>query len=201
MRRIVVVLVCLSILVFGISQAARALDLRQQRNDVDVALEKLLPRPQDYPPDAQELSRKAVSLDEQSHPLNRFNPAFSDLSKPIYNYLGAYELTLVVPDGQNSAFAGYFLYAYPDAQQAQIAVEILQKSLSNFYGTASSERLEVGEASLQGTVSIFTTPEGDRIYYFVGVQDKVLTLFIVNGQAQDTLQSTYAALLRTLLLR
>lgn len=193
MKRSILGLCCLAVLVLVVSGAALAMDSPTPAIDLeDWALQS-----QDYPMRVQELSRGPVTARDVHHPLNHSNTTFKNLPQFVYAYKDAYESGVVFADGDHSAFAGHYLYVYADATQAQAAAEALLKT---FAQVTISEGKQFSGTFMRGTSRVFTASEGDRVHTFVGTQDNVVTLFIVNGLESDTLQTTYETLLKDLVL-
>ncbi|MCB9443792.1 MAG: hypothetical protein H6669_06105 [Ardenticatenaceae bacterium] len=142
---------------------------------------------EDLPKDSRIVSDEQVEIDDISHPLSLVELPEGATNIPegqesLYGYDSAYSFSAFLPD--EAVFIANFTYRYSDQVKAKMAADFMSNDLES-----SAQNVEVlplitakdQESHLQGQAFTLMGDEGDSVYWFIGVEDNVLSIVMANG--------------------
>lgn len=133
------------------------------------------------------------SITDSTQPLNNSNANTLLSSASVYEEAYAVAATVGDDASRVGAFVGNYLYRYPDPTQARgIADQVIGAILHYPGGHLIS--LETQDGPISGRAATFIGSGGDAIYWFVGTQDNILILLMVNGPSTPSTEGLFKAL-------
>lgn len=133
------------------------------------------------------------SVTDSTQPLSDSNANL--LLNDALMYEEAYAAAATIWDEANrvGAFMGNYLYRYPDPTQARGIADQMIGAILRYPGSHLSG-LQTQDGPISGRTAMFIGSEGDAIYWFVGTQDNVLILLMVNGPSTPSTEELFKAL-------
>ena len=120
---------------------------------------------------------------EVSHPLHQDDAPNSPFrvqggSKTLYGYSDIYEFTAFIPDKQ--VFIANWLYTYDSVDQAKQAAELIIHEISKA-NSASIQKFDTVAKDMKGQTLQVQNSEGNTVYWFIGVDNNILSLAMADG--------------------
>lgn len=111
-------------------------------------------------------------------------------------YEEVYAAAATIGDEANRVVAvmGNYLYRYPDPTQAQGSADQVIGAILRYHPGGHLIGLQTQDGPISGRTAMFIASEGDAVYWFVGTQDNVLILLMVNGPATSSTEELFKAL-------
>lgn len=149
----------------------------------------------DLPAEAQLWNEGSLPPEDLAHPLSTAGvEAFAKRwataeVEALFSYQAVHSISAMLPI--EGVMVLNFTYTYPDAATAAHAAALVQSDIQGQMKLLQPPTTETGVRGLSGQSFFFQGDEGDSVYWFVGAQDKVLVLLLVNGLKQDTVTTTF----------
>lgn len=149
-----------------------------------------------------ELSLAEMALQEyelpQPHQILGTGPTtFKDVSQPInsansaafyvHPFLEAYRVNVLAEEAE----IGHYLYRYEDKTQAEAQARAL---ITYAIQSPGVELLQPVDDGISQTIRFTSVETGAVYYWFIGVQERTLTLLMVGGPAGEQTRMTFESL-------
>lgn len=162
---------------------------------------------EDLPEDAMIIADRYVETDDTSHPLSLAkspdgSPDAPESQQILYKYKAAYSFSAFTPD--RSVFIANFTYQYSDNFAADEAAKLMIENVQTWptYMHELPVNIEQDKAdSLYGQAFALAGSEGDSVFWFIGVQDNTMSLVIVNGFDNRSVNDVFNSVVQNLLTR
>jgi len=162
---------------------------------------------EDLPEGAKVLTDERVEMDDTSHPISLVETPSGDLDVPenrktLYEYKAAYSFSAFAQN--ESVFIANFTYQYSSQLTAYEAAKLMIEDIQNSPTYVHELPIDVGQdkaVNLYGQAFALASDEGDSVYWFIGVKDDTMSLVVVNGFDESTVNDVFYSIVQNLMIR